>query len=75
MCNFLSNTIKKRKKLYQSNCRVLVHGCQHHRKNPKSPSYAQWQNSQLVSGEAGKKEEKGRNCSMNEFRSKTHDVC
>lgn len=56
MCNTIINTEKK--KVYQSSCPVLERGCRHHRKNPKSPSYAQWQNSQLVSGEADKEEEK-----------------
>lgn len=59
MCNFLSNTIRNTEKtVYQSSCPVLARGCRHHRKNPESPSYAQLQNSQLVSGETEKEEEK-----------------
>lgn len=57
----LSNTIiitNTENTVYQSSCPVLVRGCLHHRKNPKSPSYAPWQNSQLVSGVTDKEEEK-----------------
>lgn len=63
-CIFTNNILARMsmmyKRFYQSNCPVLVHGCQHHRKNPRSPSYAQWQNSQLVSIEV-EKEKKRKN--------------